>query len=210
MRMMTTAIVGLVACGSTSAAPPPANQGSAAPAGDETWEVPPAWRSETIPFPLDFAPALAHKGVEELRFPPGFLKPGAHDYWAYAFVWRLTDGAKLDGMAMGAELTTYFRGLIASVDEKHQVTTPDQITATAIDVEHVTEGPGDILLALRVHLFDAFNTGAPVDLEGSAKRVDCPGGGSLWTFALARPDGDMRAAVEELAASATCTQHALF
>jgi hypothetical protein len=138
------------------------------------------------------------------------LKPGAHDYWSYAFVWRLTDAAQLDGMAMGAELTTYFRGLIAAVDEKHQVTAPDQITAQAIDVEHVTEGPGDILLALRVHLLDAFNTAAPVDLEGSAKRVDCPGGGSLWTFALARPDGDMRPTVEALAASATCDQHPLF
>lgn len=203
-------IFGLVACGGTTAAPPPANQGSATAPAEDTWEVPTGWRSETIPFPLDFAPALGHHGLEELRFPPGFFKVGQHDYWSYAFVWRLTDPAELDGAAMGTELTTYFRGLIAAVDDKHQVTAPDETTVTGIDVAHTVTSAKEIELALRAHVFDGFNTGAPVDLEGTAKRVLCPDGGALWTFALAPSGSDTRATVEALAGKARCGQHALF
>jgi hypothetical protein len=39
------------------------------------WPVPAEWKSEIIPFPLGFAPGLAHRGLEELRFPPGFNNP---------------------------------------------------------------------------------------------------------------------------------------
>jgi len=37
--------------------------------------VPQGWRSEVIRFPLDFAPSLAHRGYEDLRFPPGMFDP---------------------------------------------------------------------------------------------------------------------------------------
>jgi hypothetical protein len=46
-----------------------------APRDATAWETPAGWRTETIPFPLEFAPSIAHAGVEELRFPPGFLDP---------------------------------------------------------------------------------------------------------------------------------------
>ena len=78
----------LAACGSSS--PPPAAEPAPAPEPATTafdWPIPDGWRGETIPFPLGFAPELAYQGVEELRFPPGFLDPGASHFWSYAFVW---------------------------------------------------------------------------------------------------------------------------
>jgi hypothetical protein len=38
--------------------------------------VPDGWRTETIPFPLDFAPELKYEGVEELRFSPWMFEGG--------------------------------------------------------------------------------------------------------------------------------------
>jgi hypothetical protein len=211
--MKRGAILVLVACGGgTKPGPtvPPDNQGEAdKPPAGATWEVPAGWKSETIPFPLAFAPGLAHTGVEELRFPPGFFVPESPEYWSYAFVWRTTDEAMLHGVEMGEELTAYFRGLLAAVDkDKNNIKAPDEIIARAMDMAHPAEDRGDIQLALRVHVFDAFGTGQAIDLSGTAKRTSCPDGGALWTFILT-PNDEMRGTLAVLAAAATCDQRAL-
>ena len=70
----TLAALALTACGgggrSSAKAPPAA---VVAPTAPPVWAVPVGWKAETIPFPLGFAPGLAYRGVEELRFPPGFF-----------------------------------------------------------------------------------------------------------------------------------------
>src|SRR5262245_24762641 len=96
-------------------------------AGPAPWATPEGWRAEQIPFPLEFAPSLPHQGVEEIRFAPGFFDPAAPGYWSYTFVWRLDAAAPFDAGVVGSELTTYFRGLIAAVDDKHEITDRDSI-----------------------------------------------------------------------------------
>jgi hypothetical protein len=183
-------------CGERTAsvhrAPSHADDGSKA--GASAWRVPDGWRSETIPFPLDFAPALAHTGAEELRFPPGMFEAGAPDYWSYAFVWRTEDAARLDAAALAGELGQYFRGLVAGVaaDKKLEVQ-PEQVVATA-------RAEGDRFV-IGAQVFDVFGSGSPVALEGWAQRHDC-GDGALWTFVLAPPTTVIRSQLDELAASA--------
>ncbi len=192
------ALLTLTACASpTTPAPAPVPARTITPATPArvAWPIPSGWRAEVIPFPLEFAPSLAHRGKEELRFPPGFFDPAAGDDWSYAFVWRLEDPALLDAAALGAELTTYFRGLVAAVDSKHQVATPEQILVRA-------DGTGP-RFQLAAHVFDAFKTGAPVDLTGWAERRAC-GAGVLWVFVLAPSATTIRAQLDALAASAGC------
>jgi hypothetical protein len=56
--------------------------------------TPEGWRTETLHFPLEFAPQLPYQGLEELRFSPGMFKPGREDFWTYAFVfWPVTHKA---------------------------------------------------------------------------------------------------------------------
>jgi hypothetical protein len=159
------------------------------------WPVHDGWRREVIPFPLDFAPALAHRGFEELRFAPGFFDPARGGYWSYAFAWRTDDRAELDAATLAGELTAYFRGLVAAVDDKHRVSTPEQI------VVHATPTGGGFTLA--AHVFDAFGTAAPLDLSGTATRRAC-GDGALWVFVLAPSASSMRAELDALAAAARC------
>lgn len=181
-----------VACGSSRSPAP-------APAPLAKWRVPAEWKEEVIPFPLDFAPTLPHRGVEELRFAPGFFTPGTPGYWSYAFTWRTTDPAALDGTALAAELVLYFKGLITAVDEeKKQVADKDAIAATA-----TPDGPGRF--AVTAHLFDAFGDGRAVDLVGWAKRTSCDGG-ALWVFALAPATSPLRAELDTLAGEAVCGQ----
>jgi hypothetical protein len=162
-----------------------------------TWEVPAGWKSEVIPFPLDFAPAIAHQGAEELRFPAGFFKPESPAYWSYAFVWRTTDAAQLDAAQLTSEMTVYFKGLITAVDEKKgNVKDKDAIVATA------TAAGGRF--ELTAHVFDAFGDGRAIDLTGWAERVGC-GNGAIWVFALAPAATSIRAEIDRLATAAKQT-----
>ena len=158
----------------------------------QRWPVPDGWRRETIAFPLDFAPALAHRGVEELRFAPGFFEPHAGGYWSYAFAWRTDDRAALDASALAGELTTYFRGLVAAVDK---------LLATDGLSVHAT-GRVD-RFALTAHVIDAFKTKDWVELVGTATRRRC-GDGALWVFTLAPAATTVRAELDRLAAAARC------
>jgi hypothetical protein len=159
------------------------------------WDLPTGWRSEVIPFPLDFAPSLAHRGFEEIRFAPGMFDPAAPGYWSYAFIWRTDNDAVLDEAALGSELTTYFRGLIAAVDDKHRVTARDQIVVRAVR-------DGD-RFKLTAHIFDAFKTAQPIDLTGWAERRACTTG-ALWIFVLAPAASGVRPQLDALGQSARC------
>jgi hypothetical protein len=178
---------------------PPAAKPQRKPvAAPAAWPVPTGWKSEVIPFPLDFAPKLPHRGVEELRFAPGMFDPSAAGYWSYAFVWRTDDAAQLDAAAVGAELTDYFRGLIDAVDDKKRIADRDAIVAKA-------EPAGDGKFRVTAHVFDAFKTALPVDLVGTAERKAC-GTGALWIFALAPATSGLHAELDKLAAGAECNQ----
>ena len=189
----------ILACGSPHRVVGPADMPDTGrpTAGAQPWAVPDGFRSETIPFPLDFAPTVTHQGVEELRFPPGFLDPAAAGYWAYTFAWRTTDAADLDAPALAAELTAYFRGLINAVDEAKAITDRAAIVAHA-----EAAGPRFTLTA---HVFDAFKTKLPLDLVGWAERHAC-GSGAVWRFVLAPADSSLRPQLESLAAEAACDQ----
>lgn len=177
----------LAACASPAK---PATPETPAKATSQAWTVPPGWRTEVIPFPLDFAPALAHRGVEELRFPPGFMDPASPARWSYVFAWRLDDAAALTPDALAGELTVYFDGLVHAVDAKAKEPTK---VAVAPD------------FAVTAHLEDAFKTHEPIDLTGHAARFAC-GSGSLWVITLAPATSGIRSQLEDLARGATCGQ----
>jgi hypothetical protein len=196
--MVRALLVFLVACGSSTKEPPPA---PVAPtpsptAIESSWRLPEGWTREEIPFPLEFAPSIPHQGIEELRFPPGFLKDSPNR-WSYAFEWIVTDPADLDAPALAAELTAYFRGLLVSVDGDKKRFDPNGITVTA-------EARGDSFV-IAAHVFDAFGDGAPIDLQGWAKRTACGTSRVVWRFVMAPAASPIRKELDELAALPPCT-----
>lgn len=79
--------------------------------------APSDWKSETIPFPLGFAPEIQLRGVEELRFAPGMYQPDAPDYFSYGFVWVLDGQVEVDLNFLTKNLVTYYKGLYAAVSK---------------------------------------------------------------------------------------------
>ena len=158
--------------------------------GSFQWPLPEGWREETIPFPLQFAPDLLYKGVEELRFSPGMFKPDQEGYWSYAFVWWLEGRPVLDATELNASLQRYFSGLCTSVaKDKGQTLDPAKFSASL----HPVDGSGPKLghavaaFAGTVHAYDAFATGKPIVLNVDVWVWDCDRSGKRAALVLASP-----------------------
>lgn len=169
-----------------------------------SWPVPEGWRKETIPFPLEFAPDLKHKGVEELRFGPGFSHPQEPDFWSYDFVWRLDDESVVDEKSLADELTRYFRGLNMAVAGKKYGFDAARFKAS---VSSVPAPAGAAAFRGRVESYDAFATGKPIVLNVEARRESCPDGRRRFvSFAVSprSPDAAVWKALREETAAFRC------
>jgi hypothetical protein len=139
--------------------------------GPDDWPIPRGWRSERIPFPIDFAPALPCVGIEEVRFAPGFFDPAADDFWSYVIVWWLAEGPS-DG-ALPLDLATYYRGLSTAVAD------PEALDQTTFEVRldrpraHVRRGHPANAIEGWIDSFEPFRTRLPLRLRLSVDRWTC-------------------------------------
>jgi hypothetical protein len=79
-----------------------------------TLPTPPGWAVERFPIPIMFAPEIPYKGVEDLRFAPGWSKVKSDEYWSYAFLWYLEGDVPMDPTTIGRNMKVYYEGLISS------------------------------------------------------------------------------------------------
>ena len=136
--------------------------------------LPAGWGSESFAFPLSFAPDLPYRGVEEIRFAPGWSDPQAEDFWSYVFVWWIEPAGAVDAATLEGQLESYFRGLAAG----------GQVDDTVIqeEVDARLEETGDGYRGT-VRIVDTFATQAPLDLFLEATRSPCADAGrELWVF----------------------------
>jgi hypothetical protein len=109
-----------------------------------TWEAPyhlssPAnWGVERFPIPIGFAPQIPYKGVEDIRFTPGWAKAASDEFWSYAFLWYLEGDVKTDAKIIENNLQQYYHGLITAngIDTSNAViTTFKEIAKDTHDVK---------------------------------------------------------------------------
>ncbi len=85
--------------------------------------VPKGWTIERFLIPISFAPKISYKGVEDIRFAPGWANVKTDEYWTYAFLWYLDDSPKTDARIIAENLKAYYTGLInANTDSTKAVT----------------------------------------------------------------------------------------
>jgi hypothetical protein len=78
-----------------------------------TLPIPKDWTIERFLIPIGFAPQIPYKGVEDIRFTPGWGKVKSDEYWSYAFLWYLEGDFKIDSKIINSNLKDYYTGLIA-------------------------------------------------------------------------------------------------
>ena len=79
------------------------------------WETGPGWFGERIKLPPGFSPAMAWKGIEEIRFAPGMFKADQPDFFSYALVFSLEPGADVSPAGLRKQILLYYQGLSSRV-----------------------------------------------------------------------------------------------
>jgi hypothetical protein len=146
------------------------------------WTIPPGWRAEIIPFPLDFAPTIQHKGIEELRFAPGAFKAGTPDFWSYAFVWKLEESKSLDIPQLEEELTAYYKGLCLAVGK-------GKYTFHESRFKVRLQWQGKSLIG-QIESYDPFATGKAITLRVVIHQRLCAKGIRLVFAVSPKPESD--------------------
>jgi hypothetical protein len=155
----------------------------APPTPSFTWLTPPEWKSETIPFPLEFAPSLPYRGVEEVRFSPHFFDAKADTYFSYSFAWIIEGGPPIAPEQLASDVRTYFFGLMHAVGrEKHKTYLESSFSAQV-------EADGPRYRGV-VNIVDAFGDGHAVVLRLDAEASTCSGHRVLLVTLSPRPEGD--------------------
>ncbi|MEM9301028.1 MAG: hypothetical protein AAGE01_02900 [Pseudomonadota bacterium] len=148
--------------------------------------TPEGFATETIPFPLAFAPSLDYEGVEEIRFSPGFFDAEANDFWTYAFLWWVESAEGVDESRLATELEAYFRGLAQAV------ATANEFDPGPLSVRGNFAGAGQRRFDGTVESYDAFVTRAPITLnvEVTVERCGAEGHDAVVFLLSPRPATD--------------------
>jgi len=174
----TRTSLGLLMLGVTLAVPVAAQEQIEVPFHLPT---PEGWRTETIPFPLDFAPELEYEGLEELRFSPGMFTEIEADFWSYAFVWWVPEETHFDAERLQTDLEHYFRGLTLAVAVAREFDPgePDHDVLLQV-VESSSSDQAQWRGTVRT--FDVFTTRKPLQLLVRIDVVPCPSQGHSAAF----------------------------
>ncbi|HWY09804.1 MAG TPA: hypothetical protein VN026_00690 [Bacteroidia bacterium] len=76
--------------------------------------TPKNWGTEKILFPIKFAPQIDYKGIEEIRFMPGWARMDSSEYWSYDFLWYLDGRIIFEPVMLESKMKVYYEGLAAA------------------------------------------------------------------------------------------------
>ena len=99
---------------------------------------PKGWNTEKITFPIDFAKNIPFKGMEELRFTPGWGNSKTGEYWAYDFLWFVEGQPPIKKGDLDKYMVQYFTGLYLS-NLKNKTNPPASFTKAHFKKAHAQQ-----------------------------------------------------------------------
>jgi hypothetical protein len=146
--------------------------------------LPEGWRIERYLFPPPFAPDVKLKGIEELRFPPGWGIASSGQYWSVAFMYWLNKNQTINADVLKEMLTTYFDELIkANVGP----TPKDKLVPTKVSVQKIKPEADDIeTYSATINMLD-FQAMKPITLNYMAHVKSCNDKNHFPVFAEMSP-----------------------
>ena len=133
------------------------------------------WGIERFPIPIDFAPKIPYKGVEDVRFATGWSKPESDEYWSYAFLWYIEGQQVIDSKTIENNLSMYFDGLVNRNIEKRHLP-KDLIKKTKARFKKLAESEGDdeSTFTGTIQMVDYMGK-QPITLHATIHLRKCPG-----------------------------------
>ena len=153
----------------------------------ETWKAPyslpvEGWGIERFPMPIDFAPTIPYKGVEDLRFAKGWGESGQQDYWTYSFLWYIEGIQEINAEIIDKNLNAYYDGLIGRNIEKRDIPA-DMVTKTKTQVKKLAkpQGNDEATYSGTVSMLD-YMAKKPMVLNCMIHVIKCPGTNNTFVF----------------------------
>lgn len=147
--------------------------------------TPQHWEIERFLIPIAFAPSIPYKGVEDIRFAPGWSKKDSEEYWAYTFLWYLDGKVELDVKTIEKNLSAYYTGLLyANYDStKNKV----KITPATVVAKKVTgDKKSESAFEATVNTLD-YMTWQPFQLNVRIHTLTCLSDNKTFVFHQVSP-----------------------
>ncbi|SHN33820.1 hypothetical protein [Chitinophaga sp. CF418] len=153
----------------------------------ETWKAPyflpvEGWDIERFPIPIEFAPTIPYKGVEDIRFAKGWGEASHEDYWSYSFLWYLEGSQKISAEIIDKNLNAYYDGLIGRNIEKRNIPA-DMVTKTITQVKKLgkPQAGDEVTYSGTVSMLD-YMAKKPMVLNCLVHVIKCPGTANTIVF----------------------------
>lgn len=144
-------------------------------------DIPAGWEIERFLIPISFAPEINYKGVEDIRFTPGWGNAQSEEYWTYCFLWYLDGPVKIKAKQFAKNLKAYYTGLIASNMERQKIS-KDQLIPVHTSVKKTKRYGGDLhTYTGKIEMLD-YMTKKPITLNCKIHIKACTGENKRYIF----------------------------
>ena len=127
------------------------------------------WRKELFRIPLNFAPDISLRGIEDARFPIGWEVKDSSTFWSYVFAWNVDHPQAVSTDELSANLELYFDGLM----RMERRTEEDGITKTTSNLKRIETSNEIISYTGEITTFDAFFDKKPITFNVKADQYYC-------------------------------------
>ncbi|MEJ0029876.1 MAG: hypothetical protein WDO15_05690 [Bacteroidota bacterium] len=146
-----------------------------------TLPAPEGWGIERIAFPIEFAPSIPYKGVEDLRFTPGWGFADNKEYWSYTFLWYLDGKPEITPEAEEKNLAAYYTGLIGRNIEQRKIP-QEKLFPVKVTMKKVSVEKGDLhTYSGTIEMLD-YMAQKPIMLNCIVHVRICPGKDNTFVF----------------------------
>lgn len=146
-----------------------------------TLAIPKGWDVERFLIPIGFAPTIQYKGVEDIRFTPGWAKKEKTEYWSYAFLWYLNDTQEFDAKILEQHLIAYYTGLFAINTDKTKFDLNKLMPVTA-SIKNRTTVNGDLKTFEGIVHMNDYMTKQPITVNIKIHIRSCEGQKNTFVF----------------------------
>jgi len=149
-------------------------------------DFPKGWDVERFLIPIEFAPSIPYKGVEDIRFAPGWGNVKSGEYWTYAFLWYLDDKPEITAKIVADNLKAYYTGLIGRNIVPRKIPA-DKIFPVKTETRSTKTGPLDTkTFSGTIYMLDYMEQ-KPITLNCIVHIRSCPGKNKSFVFTEISP-----------------------
>ena len=151
-----------------------------------TLAAPQGWGVERFAIPIEFAPTISYKGVEDVRFAPGWSDPGSNEYWTYAFLWYLEGTPEITPQVTEKNLAAYYTGLIERNIERRKIPKEKLFPVKVTLKKTRAEGADLQTYSGTIYMLDYMEQ-KPITFNCVVHLRSCPGKNNTFVFYQVSP-----------------------